>query len=611
MDKGALDRLEVRVSQKGESAPIARRPLQWEAEQTPHDWGPAGAKRPSFIPRFSALELIFTVSIIFFVGATTVAGLLIFSGSNTVSTRNVEVTVAGPNSIRAGEEVTLQVVITNKNAAPMNLTDLLIEYPPGTRSPVDVSLDLPRSRESLGTIEPGASVNRSVKAVLFGTVGIPAEVMVTAEYRVPGSNAVFQSSNMYRTIISQSPASITVDSLSEVLSGQSTEFTITVVSNASEVLTDMLLVAAYPPGFSFESSTPKPVSGSAVWDIGNIEPNGKRTVKVRGTFAGEDGDDRVIHFTTGTKKKQEQTAIAAPLASVDTTIRVAKPFVSVQVVLNSATTEVVSADRGAIVRGEVRWANNLPVRVQNVEIRVKLAGAILDRNSVRVGNGFFRSSDNTIIFSKAQNARLADVEPGATGTSIFEFATLPKSTGAFQSPEVTLDATVTGNRSSEGGVISVVESSAKARLLVATDLTLTAGLTHVAGPKPPKIDVETTYTVSWVLQNSANAIANTVVTGILPSYVLWKGASGTGISYNENGRTVTWTVGDLTANATASTNFTVSVTPSIPQANNVVVLVADTRVSAFDRFIRSTLERVAAPITTESGLTRVEGVVVP
>lgn len=616
MDNDALERLELRVGSKEGTEPTERRMLQHNAESTPHTWVVESRRRRGFfsslMSRFSALELLFVGSIIFFIGAGTLASLLIFSGNNTVSTRNVDVSITGPTSIRAGEEVTLQIVITNRNSVPMNLTDMLIEFPAGTRSPNDVSVDLPRIRESLGTIESGSSVNRTIKAVIFGEAGVPVTVTGTAEYRVPSSNAVFQTDSTYRASISQSPASITIERLREVVSGQSTEMTITVTSNAPENLTGMLLVATYPPGFKFESSAPKPYAGSAVWDLGDIEPKGKRTVTIQGSFTGEDGDDRVIHFTTGTKKKTDPSSIAAPLATTDATLTVAKPFVSVDLKLNGNTNPIVTGDRGEIVQVEVEWANNLPVRVQNVEIQVKLNGSVLNRTSVRTGQGFYRSTDNTMLFSKETDPRLADIEPGESGISTFEFATLPVGQGSYQSPQITLAATVKANRSSEGGVTDIVTSSANATLQVATDLVLTTGLARSTGPLPPKVDQETVYTATWLLQNSANAIANTEVTAILPAYVAWKGStSNADIAYNENNRTITWKIGDMSASVSKSVTFDLGLTPSVSQLNLVLPLLTNQKVSAFDRFIRTQIERPMPNVTTQTGASPQNGIVVP
>jgi hypothetical protein len=234
----------------------------------------------------------------------------------------------------------------------------------------------------------------------------------------------------------------------------------------------------------------------------------------------------------------------------------------------------------------------------------------LDRVSVRTGQGFYRSLDNVVLFNRTTDPRLADIAPGDSGVSTFEFRSFPVGTGTYQSPEISLAATVTANRSSEGGVIDVVTSSAAATVQVATDLTLTPVLTRVSGPIPPKVDTETVYSVTWLLQNSANAIANTTVTATLPPYVEWQ-SSTTGVTYNDNDRTVTWVAGDMNANVTKSASFTIGITPSVSQLSSVPILLNALKVSAYDRFIRGTIEKPQQPVTTGTGSSPQQGIVVP
>ncbi len=611
MDQESLDRLSARVEMRPGSEPLQRRPLGTTPPPAPAAWGRVPPPRaPSLLGRFSVLEYLFAGSVVFFIVAATVAGLIIFSGDTTVSTKNVRIDIQGPTAVRAGDEVSLQILITNNNPAPMNLTDLLVEYPTGTRSAADVSLDLPRIRESLGTIQPGETVTRTVQAVLFGERGTELTVAVSAEYRVPSSNAVFRSEGEYHTTISQSPASISVVSLSEVVSGEPAEIRVRVASNATEPLLGMLLVATYPPGFTFISSSPAPRAGSNVWDLGTVLPSGEREIVIRGSFVGEDGSDRVVHFTTGSQKQGTDT-IQAPLAATDISLLVAKPFVSVQLSLNGDSAPEKNIQRGVPVRGEIRWTNNLPTRIQDVEIQLRLNGAVLDKSSVKSEQGFYRSSDTTIIFSPETDRRLEDVSPGESQFATFEFAALPQNAGSFRSPQITLAATVRGKRTAEGNVQEEVGSSAKAVALVSTDLALSATLARSSGPQPPKVEQETLYIVSWTVTNSSNAVADTVVTALLPNYVEWKSAVSGAVSYHENGRSISWEIGDLAPGEQRTAAFAIGAVPSLSQVNSMPSLVVDQRVSAFDRFIRATVERSSGSLTTGTGVSSQQGTVVP
>ncbi len=622
-DDTALERLSKKLDSGSAMGGVRRSPLFSHATRSPKGW-----KRPEQSntpprrrrPRFSTLELIFGGALVFFIGALVVAGLILFSGNNTVSTKNVDVAIAGPTEIGAGNTLSLQVVITNRNAVPMQLTDLIVEFPPGTRSDTDVSVDLPRIRESIGTINPGESVNRTVRATVFGQAGNDIAIKASAEYHVPSSNAVFVSDSTYTARINQTPVSITVNAPKETVSGQEVSFDVTVTSNAPDVLSSVLLLADYPPGFSFESSAPAPASGSNAWSLGDIEPGGTRTITVKGIFTGEDGNSRVLHFTIGSQKTGQVGTIVAPLSTADLTLTVTKPFVSVGLSLDGTTADTHTVVRGKAVTGQIVWTNNLPVKVQNVQITLALNGTILNPASVSAQKGFYSSSKSNILWSNATDPNLADVAPGDSETLDFSFATLPLSQGAFQNPQVHLSVDVAAERASETNVPEVIHSSATTDAVVATDLALLPSVTHSggvfsnAGPIPPKANVETDYTVTWAVTNSANPLANTSVSAVLPSYVRFiKGQPGdSSVSFNSSSSIVTWTIGDLEAGASKNISFQIGVTPSVSQVGTEPSIVGSQRIYGYDRFVRAGVEGTADSLTTASASgSATDGTVVP
>lgn len=614
-DNSALENLSKKLDGGNLDGTVHRSALFSRGSTAPKRWQKEASTSSAPVRRHRSRmpELLFGGAVIFFVVAMGIAGLILFAGNNTISTKNVDVQITGPTEIGAGSTLSLQVVITNRNAVPMQLTDLIVEFPTGTRSDNDISTELPRTRISLGTINPGESINRTVRAVVFGESGQDISVKASAEYHVPSSNAVFVSDSTYIARINQAPASITVDALKEAVSGQEVTFSVSVVSNAPGILKDMLLVANYPAGFSFKSSTPSPVAGTAAWNLGDIEPGGTRKVEVKGTFTGEDGESRVIRFNAGAKKVDQNDAIVAPLASSELSLTVTKPFVSVALSLDGSTSDTHTIKRGSEVQGEVRWTNNLPVKVQNVEITLSLDGTILDRSQVKVQKGFYSSNNSSILWSKATDSLLGNVAPGDSEVLTFSFKTLPVSQGDFKNPNVHLSVNVKAERQSESNVPSIVQSSAVTDAVIATDLVLSPALTYMSGPVAPKADSETVYTVTWIIANSANALANTSVSAVLPSYVRFiGGGASNNISFNASGRIVTWTIGDVSAGQGKNGSFQIGLTPSLSQVGQAPTLVGSQRVSAYDRFVRGQIESSAQPLTTgSSGVSPNGGVVVP
>lgn len=616
-DNEALDRLEKKLNSPETGMELKRSRLFSTESAVAQTWS-LKEKMPAVkhLSRLKPLELVFAGSVVFFVIAVISATALFFLGNNTVSAKNVEVQVSGPPQIGAGSTLSLQVVITNKNAVPMQLTDLLVEFPEGTRSSSDISVELPRVRESVGTINPGESVNRTIRAVVFGISGSNVSIKASAEYRVPSSNAILVSSTVYTATINESPAAITVDSLKEAVAGQKTTFTVSVASNAPDVLKDMLLLATYPPGFTFDSAAPAPSSGKAVWSLGDIEPGGTREVKITGTFSGEDGESKVIHFSVGNRKGGADDEISAPLASSDISVAIQKPFISAELALEGDASPTHAIVRGTDISGTVTWTNNLPVRVQNAVITLSLNGQILNRTKVKAEKGFYNSNTSSITWDRTTDSALGDLAPGESGTEAFIFAALPSNQGSFKNPDIKLSVTVKGDRLSETNVPESLQSTASIDALVLTDFTLQSTLVHGsnAGPLPPKAGVETTYTVTWTVTNTGNAIGNAVASGTLPPYVTFKNGivpSNENVSYNDTGKLVSWNIGDVAIGASRTVSFQVGITPSISQVASIPVIVSSQEFSGVDRFVRSQVQGTAPPLTTASASSGNGGLVVP
>jgi hypothetical protein len=599
-DDGALEKLSKKLDSGTSETHLKRAALYTAYEGAPQSWKPTvepeDMKRK---PKAKPLELLFAASAVFFVFAVVIAGLLFFGGNNTVSTKNVDVQISGPAQAGAGSTLSLQIVVTNKNAVPMELTDLIVEFPEGTRSDFDISVELPRIRESLGTIEPGESVNRTVRAVLFGLSGTNAEIKASAEFRVPSSNAVFVSESTYSVTLNESPASISVETLKETISGQEVTFAATIRSNAPDVLSDMMLLVTYPPGFTYVSSSPSPAVGTSVWEVGDIEPGGARTVQITGTFSGEDGESRVLKFVSGNKKEGQLDEIAAPLATSDVSITLRKPFISVEISLKGQRAAAHTVSRGEKVTGTVRWVNNLPNRAQNVSIRLTLNGQAIDQTTIDSQNGFYNSNISSIIWDASSDSAYADVGPGEFGSENFSFTVVPANKGNLRNSEITFSASVEANRISEANVPEAIGSSDSTKALVLTDFVLTAVSAPSSGPVPPKVGAETRYLVTWNASNSGNAVASASVSGQLPSYVSFVGDASAGeVSYNETARTVSWAAGDLAIGQSKNVSFIVSLLPSISQVGASPDLVINQRATGLDRFARKDVTSFAPNINT-------------
>ncbi|KKS58159.1 MAG: hypothetical protein UV23_C0015G0030, partial [Candidatus Nomurabacteria bacterium GW2011_GWF1_42_40] len=165
--------------------------------------------KENFFMKTSVFRKFFIFSLVFFLLTSLYASYVFFAGGNTVSNNNIDISILGNNFTAGGEELPLIIGITNRNNSPLDLVDLVLEYPKGSRG--DLSSETERLRVSLGTIPSGAVRNENLKIVLFGEQGSSRPIKITLEYRVAGSNAIFIKEKFYEVNINSTPINLVVE----------------------------------------------------------------------------------------------------------------------------------------------------------------------------------------------------------------------------------------------------------------------------------------------------------------------------------------------------------------------------------------------------------------
>ncbi len=99
-------------------------------------------------PTRNFFKTFFIVAVCFFLIALGFVGWTFFKGNNQVSSDNISINVLGNSFTPGGEELPLEVEIANQNAVPLELADLIIEYPK-TGAAIGAPSDLVTSRLSV------------------------------------------------------------------------------------------------------------------------------------------------------------------------------------------------------------------------------------------------------------------------------------------------------------------------------------------------------------------------------------------------------------------------------------------------------------------------------
>ncbi len=558
---------------------------------------------------------VLIASLLFFFLSSGIAALMFFGGFNIISSQNVDIAVVGPISVAGGEVLSLDITVQNKNNTDLEVANLIVEYPEGTRSADNIAEEYLRHRESLGSISSGKTVTRPVKVFLFGEENSTRDIKITVEYKVKGSNATFYKEKIYPVALGSSPISLKVDALKEANSGQQTQFTVTMTSNSNTPLHNILLTAAYPFGFTFENASTSPSYGTAGWNIGTFEPGEKKVVVVSGRIEGQDGEERVFHWNVGIQNPEDKKVIQTTFLSVVSSVAVKRPFIGISVSFNGSSEKEYVAERGQSVKGEILWKNNLSSRITDAEIRVAINGKIVDRETISADGGFFRSVDNTIVWDKSNTSTFRDIGPGEEGKLGFAFNTFGLSKpeyAALTNQDISVVVSVEGKRSGDSGVPEAIASSLSRTVKIASNIAIAQRVTYSTGPFqntgaiPPKVESPTTYTITWVATNASNNITNGRISAVLPSYMTWTGKfspDGEKIAFNPQTNEVVWQIGSLPAKtgyqtAPRQVSFQVSFLPSLSQVGSMPVLVGGATFTARDAYTSASLKASAEPATT-------------
>lgn len=544
-------------------------------------------------------KIMIIVAVSFFMLSVLASSIYIMLGRNTVSGSNIAIGITGPFTVGGGEDINLQVGITNQNSAAIESATIVVTYPPGTRSADESNKELFTERIPLESgIAPGETRNVPLKARVFGEENQESTIDVRIEYRVAGSGATFdKTAAPHRFKIGSAPVTIEVDAEEKISSGQETTIRLTLTSNSRSPLQDLIIKAEYPGGFEFTGASPAPVSGRNVWSIPNLEPEKSATIEITGIVTGTQSEEYYVRFTAGVSDGRDDE-IASVLAVGDTKFVLENPFLAVDVKIDNQSGETVTTTPGDPVVVSLSVRNTLDTAVYDGLIEVKLSGNAFSDGAVTANNGYYDSNSNTVRFDASDVSALRRLNPGASAN--MSFTVRPEGSG-LQSPQVALSVSASAKRVSESSAREKIAGTISRTIKVESRPTVVVEVVDADGPVPPRVGDTTTYEVRWRVVNSANAISGAVVTASLPTYVEWADdTSGAGAwSYNPATRSVEWRAGSVSAGGTVTGNFKVDFLPSSSLVGRTPTLVEAASLRSQDNFTGTTLRHSTGAVTTE------------
>jgi len=561
--------------------------------------------------RMSVFTKVVIFAFLFFVVAVSFAGYKFLGIGPKQYSNTVDLSVIGPIAVGGGEELSLDFIIQNKNPFPLETVDIVIEYPEGTKT-IDLQNDLPRFREGLGDIQPNSILKKTYSSTLFGEEGDQKNISARIEYRVPNSNAIFETRKNFELALKSSPVRLVVNTVKEITSGQALNFDVDVSSNSNSEIQNVLVTAEYPFGFSFSESTIPPTKGNNTWFFEKLSPQESKKFNVRGSLVGQNNEERVFRWNIGLTDLSAPENYKVKFTTVQRSVSLIRPFLALELAIDGDLSVDVIRSGSTKIDGRLTFKNNTGGIIIDPQIILKLNGEVLNDPTVDLEDGFFNSADNTITWNKVTNPEIfKELEVGETATLPFTFESkaLASRQAVFKNPEIVASATITGKRLGEENVPEDIKVDIAKRIKFISDVNLLAQTLHTSGPFPPKVEQDTVYTVKIDLTNSSNLINRGKIRATLPPYVRWNNSfspSTEKVVFSPASRTVEWDLGDIREHTgfidpARSVSIDLTLTPSATQIGQSPQLLIEPTFSGFDSFTQSEINKNTDAPTTDLG----------
>lgn len=552
--------------------------------------------RSKYVLPGSLFKKIFFGVLVFFLATLAVAGITLYEGSSAVSEELIAMEIIGQPFVDGGEELELQIRVQNFNEQSLQLPDLVISYPK------DSGVDAERVflRRSLEDIDPKGRTTENFDAILFGQEGDIREIEATLEYRIEGSSSIFIKQAIHQVIIRSTPTQITIDAPETIVRNQNVALRVDVSSNSNTQVNNTLLKIDYPRGFEYVSASLLPNAGDNTWYFDNIGDE-RKSIEIIGRLAALEGQGQSFNFEYGKQSQFNKNEFETVFNALTHTIEVQKSFIESDININGVSDDQSSIRGGDDLKVRLSYKNTLDVALENVVLTANLSGDLYDQSQVNLQNGFYNSSNQTVVFDQTTNEQLKLLEPGEEGEFRFTLGgkDLVGAAGVLSNPfaEITLDVegTVSNGKKEEAFAIARHRVLANSDISVIPKVQYYEGPFKNDGPMPPKVNVPTTYTMVFQITNSSNAVEEGELTTFLPPYVEWlnviaPSVERTKVSYDNTTRKLVWQLGDLRSGLGVGTSqprqlsVQVRVTPSVTQIDEDIALTGDIILTGVDSF---------------------------
>lgn len=613
---GKLDEVEreLHSKEKEDEAELERR-MQWRVVfprtpgQYPTSWTKRGPVPPAAPPppRRNIAAYFFGGTAVLLI---VLAAIFVFIY---IRTRGEEasVQILASDTTEAGNVLTIPIVVRNVSRSVLKEGELAITLPQGSLLREGAGDQVPPLRliKKLNDLAAGEQAVTEISVRFFGKEGEEETVEASYTYRPENLRARFSGVASKLVRITKVPLAISWDIPETLSQGQEVAIKIRYILSSRLPFTRMGLRMEYPEGFFYKDADPKPVLGTTIWQIGNLEPEKEGVITIRGTIGGEEGEVKAFRAALGTFNALTKEWRSFAEANQD--VRIAVTPLAVQGFFGKERAGTIKP--GQRLRFVATYRNNTSVPLKNITVRAFLEGSILDRTTYFISdNGVVDFATGAVIWGPGNADKLKEVAPG--GSDSFTIDVVAKDPPPIKS-EADKNLTVKLRTTIEAATIpkelegtdlraqDTIEIPVSSKVLFAGKAIYQS--LPASGPNPPTVGEKTSYVIVWEIRNFSNDLDGTNVTTTLPPNVAWEATStavDSPVTFDPASRQVRWHIGSVKAGTGILTpalgaSFPVSITPSIVDSGKSVRLANDSVLKATDSFTKEAVERKETPLS--------------
>ena len=557
----------------------------------------------SYKPKRSYRAIALTFGVVFFIISSAIAALYLTFGNQDISGSNIRISVNAPYAVGGGEEANIIISVANNNSTAITEAELIVEYPQGTEIDGERSRELVVKRYPLQTIASGETVNTELRPRLFGEENDEKDIRVSVEYKVDGSAATFyRESDPVRVVISSSPVSIVLDSVTSITSGQEYVLTATLISNSDADLTNLIVQATYPRTFDVKSSEPTAVAGRNTWRIEKLEPGEETKITIVGILSGDRETIQAIDVSVGLASQVDTSKLTSTLSTARMEVLIEAPFLAIELSANRQNADTVAFAIGQEVQMDAKITNTLTQPIYNIALLARLTGTAADLTKVSATKGYIDLGEGIITFDKIEDAALTQLNPGESRTITFGFT--PKAD--VRTPEIIVSLDVAAARSDSATAARDLSAARKMTIRFISAISVLSVIEHVSGIHPPRVGEKTEYRATFSVQGGGNESRDSALTAQVPRGVMVD-ALPAGVTFTESTRTLTWTIGTIAANEPKTVVVPLSHTPTVLEVGTRPTLVQPQTVVSTDQFTRQQVTLTLPALTTQTANSQSDG----